>query len=455
MFLLLLSFLTLGFNDAGGIFLTISPGAKAVGMGSAFTALADDATCAYYNPAALGFIERTQVSSMNLAFPYVPGRKLLEGLRELADCPLGMPAELEPRWLPGLYPGIRYMYFGAVTPLTEKDALGIAYTYLSTGTAVAPDIFGTPLARFEPFDYCLSISYGREVLKGLGLGASAKYIYSFLAPDWVIEYLYGVKGGGSARTLAFDLGILYRTPMPIPGLSIGASFQNFGKGLDSGIDDVDPLPRLVRMGTAYQPMVIIDTTAGRFGKAKPSDYVKYTITQEWVIDLVGTSHDVWYSSGNELTFLNVFSYRWGHFEDRSGMRVGDTRGYALNLGLVEFEVATDADIYSFPTDNWRVQVSLASHDTSEFQFIRKNPQLSATAMMLSSVAMPGGGQFYNGENLKGLLLLGGAFLFAEWDHRKASAPPKVGLVSMYAASVADVAWTLVNKDRKSKTENRK
>ena len=449
MFLLLLSFLTLGFSDAGGIFLTIAPGAKAVGMGSAFTALADDATCAYYNPAALGFIERAEVSSMNLAFPCVPGRKLLEGLRAFADCPLEMPEELEPPWLSGLYPSMRYMYFGAVTPLTEKDALGIGYTYLSTGTTQATDPFGTPLASFETYDYCLSISYGREVLKGLGLGASAKYIYSFLAPEWVIEYFYGVKGGGHARTLALDIGILYRTPMPIPGLSVGASVQNLGKGLDYGIDDddIDPLPKLVRMGIAIQPMVIIDTLAAGFGKGKPSDYVKYTRTQEWVTDHVGTPHDTWYSSGNELTFLNVFSYRWGHFEDESGMRAGDTKGYALNLGLVEFEVATDGEIYPFRTDNWRLQVNLVSRDTSEFQFIRKNPQLNATAMMLSSAAMPGGGQFYKGENLKGLLLLGGAFFFAEWDYRKASAPPKVGLVSMYAVSVADVAWTLLKKQR--------
>jgi len=47
---------------------------------------------------------------------------------------------------------------------------------------------------------------------------------------------------------------------------------------------------------------------------------------------------------------------------------------------------------------------------------------------------------------------GRAFFFAEWDYRKASAPPKVGLLSMYVASVADVAWSIIKKNRKPKTK---
>ncbi|MDI6840264.1 MAG: hypothetical protein QMD71_05385 [bacterium] len=48
-------FLHLSFSDCGAQFLLIAPGAKAAAMGSAFTALADDATAIYYNPGALAF----------------------------------------------------------------------------------------------------------------------------------------------------------------------------------------------------------------------------------------------------------------------------------------------------------------------------------------------------------------------------------------------------------------
>lgn len=42
-------------SESAVLFLLISPGARAPGMGEAFAAVADDATAAFYNPAGLGF----------------------------------------------------------------------------------------------------------------------------------------------------------------------------------------------------------------------------------------------------------------------------------------------------------------------------------------------------------------------------------------------------------------
>lgn len=50
-------------SDAGA-FLRIGAGARALGMGGAFTAVADDATAAYWNPAGLTQIEKQEISSM-------------------------------------------------------------------------------------------------------------------------------------------------------------------------------------------------------------------------------------------------------------------------------------------------------------------------------------------------------------------------------------------------------
>ena len=42
-------------SEAGAIFLLISPGARASGMGETNVAVADDAYASYWNPAGLGF----------------------------------------------------------------------------------------------------------------------------------------------------------------------------------------------------------------------------------------------------------------------------------------------------------------------------------------------------------------------------------------------------------------
>jgi len=42
-------------SEAACLFLLISPGARAAGMGEAFVGLADDATAVYWNPAGLAF----------------------------------------------------------------------------------------------------------------------------------------------------------------------------------------------------------------------------------------------------------------------------------------------------------------------------------------------------------------------------------------------------------------
>ncbi len=50
-------------SEGGAIFLLIRPGARPSGMGSAFAAIADDATATYFNPAGLGFLMPQETSS--------------------------------------------------------------------------------------------------------------------------------------------------------------------------------------------------------------------------------------------------------------------------------------------------------------------------------------------------------------------------------------------------------
>ena len=52
-------------SEAAVLFLMISPGARASGMGEAFVALADDATAVFWNPAGLAFQQGKEITLMH------------------------------------------------------------------------------------------------------------------------------------------------------------------------------------------------------------------------------------------------------------------------------------------------------------------------------------------------------------------------------------------------------
>lgn len=325
----ILLFLITSFSKADGIFLIISPGARQVAMGSAFTGIADDATAMYYNPGGLAFSEDVNIGFMN------PSSLLL-----------GHPA-----WLPGLYSGMKHAYIGGLVPLPiGRGSLGIGYTYLSTGETIGIDSVGNEIGRWETYDYALILSYGEKVTQNLGVGVSLKYIYSFLAPDEVIWLVLHQKHGRTAKTFAFDWGMLYKTS--IPGLSVGISYQNLGsEGLSYvGAGILDTIPSLVRAGLGFSAIPLLK-------KNLPPFILDLNFSVDLVKSLVGEKHKIWYSGGAEITLENKFSLRGGYFYDKEGKRVGITYGCGMTIRSFQIDIASDADIYDFPTSNWRAQVN--------------------------------------------------------------------------------------------------
>ena len=53
-------------SEAGAIFLLISPGARAGGMGEAHVAVANDVYASYWNPAGLAFLEGSELALMHV-----------------------------------------------------------------------------------------------------------------------------------------------------------------------------------------------------------------------------------------------------------------------------------------------------------------------------------------------------------------------------------------------------
>ncbi len=164
----------------------MAPGAKALSMGSAFTAVADNADAVFYNPAGIGAFDSPRISStissqirgVNFTIPIGPGS-------------LGM----------GFYNG----HFNNFILIIPDDA---------------PAAFDSNLKVYSNNMYLLSYGFALDRIAQYGenvyVGATMKYFDQNLFDASSMNFING-KG------YEFDLGVLYD---PIEWLSLGYTQQN-------------------------------------------------------------------------------------------------------------------------------------------------------------------------------------------------------------------------------------
>ncbi len=213
-------------------FLEIGQGARAVSMGSAYVAVANDLSAFYWNPGGLA---------------------KLDGIGVMFD---------HTNWLAG----VGYNYLAASYSLGGAGTVGFSFTSSSYGdmkvtTVDNPDGTGQ---IFTATDMAFSLGYGINLTNDFSIGFNPKVVYQSI---W----------DASATGLAMDLGILYRTPFN--GIMLGMSISNFGTKMQMqggtllAIYDPDPtttgnngkiptylgtdqwsLPLNFRVGLAYSPI---------------------------------------------------------------------------------------------------------------------------------------------------------------------------------------------------------
>ncbi|MBD3169846.1 MAG: PorV/PorQ family protein [candidate division Zixibacteria bacterium] len=135
-------------SRAGVIFLLLPPGARASGMGDAFTSIANDATATYWNPAGLG---RYPLSPAWFEFPNESGKKI----RRIAILENGMPdnnyRQYDTWALLGndlaRYDGQKWHYGQKYYPTTGDDAEDIASRFSGTDNEDSLKVLKAKLAR--------------------------------------------------------------------------------------------------------------------------------------------------------------------------------------------------------------------------------------------------------------------------------------------------------------------
>lgn len=254
-------------------FLSISQGARASGMGSAFVALADDQSAIYWNPAGLAKLPGVGI--------------LFEHTKWIAD--------------------IDYEFFAASYNLGNFGTIGFSFITsnideMKVTTIEEPEGTGE---TFSVSDAMFSLAYAINLTDNFAIGFNPKFVMQKI---WKM----------TATAFAIDMGVQYITPFD--GAILAMSISNFGTKmkLDGNtalvLVDLDPyssgnngqipaylqtegweLPLNFRVGLAYQP---IDTHMHRLNIAvdamHPSDNYESV------------------NAGIEYVFNDMFALRFGY-----------------------------------------------------------------------------------------------------------------------------------------------
>lgn len=247
-------------------FLKMSPSARATGMGNAFTAIADDATATYWNPAGMVDVTQTEVTLNHVVWPADVKLNYAAGVFALP-------------FLPGAW-GVSARAL-SIDPQIERTI------FLPEGTG----------REFDAGDMSFGLSYAQFFTDKFSAGGTLHFIHSGLAEK-------------SVNTFSVDFGLIYR--IGFRGMRLGMVIQSLGGKVN--YDDRDAkMPMLFKVGLsmeAYQRGAHSLLAVGEF--SHPSDNTEHM------------------NVGGEYVFNQFFSLRAGYNIDYDAAKAAAGMGLRID-----------------------------------------------------------------------------------------------------------------------------
>ena len=251
------SVLSSGVGTTTGNFLKINIGARAVGMGEAFCALADDVSAIHWNPAGLAFIFNPELETTHTFW-----------LGNISHEYLGY---LQPIFLGTLGASVSYLHMEKMEKITQ----------------------GTVQGKFNVDDIYGGLAYGLPVTEAFSLGFNLMALQSRIDRD-------------KAYGFSSDVGIMLSTPNRT--FSFGLTGQNLGTKLRA-----DNLPVNIKAGLAWKirfPGERVDLSiALDANKPLEGDYnfclgIEHTLLETFAVR-VGYKYDLQKNRLSDLAALRV------------------------------------------------------------------------------------------------------------------------------------------------------
>ncbi|MDP3683142.1 MAG: PorV/PorQ family protein [Ignavibacteria bacterium] len=235
-------------------YLSVIPGARAAGMGNAYSAIAYGVDGVFWNPAGVALTEGQQFSTAFI--------KWIFDTRQFA---LAYSLSLSDYGAVGLQ--LQYNDYGtfeeakAVTGLGSDYYPGQEFPYLTGRT-------------FKPYSYIVGLTYASRLTDHFSTGITVKYTHESLYDQDQIPIIdrtdttnqSNVNTYGSV--VLFDFGVHYNTGFRT--VQVGASVQNFGPDVIYA-KDKSPVPMLFRIGMAAdligENSLLLEDESNRLGVA--------------------------------------------------------------------------------------------------------------------------------------------------------------------------------------------
>ena len=294
-----------GAEKYAGEFLNIGTGARALGMGGSFVAVADDATSAYWNPAGLGGLKQTELAFMHT----------------------------------GMFGLDTYDFVNITQPFGKSSAFGVSWIRLGID-----DIPMTELASSNPIsasnrpkisgymqdtENAFMLSYGKRIKPnflgdtGFQLGGTFKFLYNSVS---------GAKR--NAIGLGGDLGLVWRSSFlsdkqdqGLADLSLGIMAQDLFK------------TRLIWNTTSSPSHTDVIQPNLKFGIAYSRKFPSISSQTLFSID-AGTRYGLEMRYGLEYTIADLLALRVGlqgqDFTTGAGLNVSFAKGESGLSFLVDY-----------------------------------------------------------------------------------------------------------------------
>ena len=283
---------------AGFKFMDVEIGARAAGMGEAFSFIGDDVDAIFYNPAG---IAQMQDKKFDLTLCQV------NWIAETSVEALGLVANL------GTFGNVGI----SVLSTNYGDVIGTIYDpsvedgYTETG-------------NLDLGAYAAGLTYARRLTDKFMIGANARYAYEHLGEtiftDDAITRDSTWAEENSTQTIVYDIGTIF-----YPGfysLRLGMNIVNFSPAVsyefEEGRNNAFELPLTFKMGAAMDVMDLLGehpdySLLVDFELVHPRDYTKR------------------YHVGAELSLLKMLKlragYKFGYDEETFGVGAGIDAGY--------------------------------------------------------------------------------------------------------------------------------